>query len=205
MKADSPEDRLLKLIKNKTRKGSAGENARPGEDMISKLGSIVINPNLLKPALVKTINRILLGVLVISLLYLILDILLARYRSLVPAENMIKEDISAGRGIPAPGQASGTAARPADYETVPEKGIFQAPPYEDDISRLSAASSSMLKRFNLVGIITGERPQAIIENAETGKTYYLYKGQSFEGVMVFDIEAKRVVLDYGGEKITLVL
>lgn len=62
-----------------------------------------------------------------------------------------------------------------------------------------------LKRFTLVGIITEGEGQAVIEDIEAQKTYYLSEGQSVNDAVVKEIREKEVVLDYKGKDILLIL
>ena len=63
----------------------------------------------------------------------------------------------------------------------------------------------MSEQVGLVGIVAGDNPQAIIEDKKAQKTYYLNKGQSFNGYVVEEILENKVVLDYEGKKISLFL
>jgi hypothetical protein len=59
--------------------------------------------------------------------------------------------------------------------------------------------------LGLVGIVPGDNPQAIVEEKKNQKTYYLLKGQSINGITVEDIKEDKVVLEYGGKRMTLFL
>ena len=65
------------------------------------------------------------------------------------------------------------------------------------------SKEEILKNINLLGIITGDNNQAIIEDKTLKKTYFLYKGDSFGDLKVYDIKESAVILDYKGEKIEL--
>jgi len=55
-------------------------------------------------------------------------------------------------------------------------------------------------RLQVVGMITGSPSQAILEDAQTRKTYVVVAGQSVgEGILVEAIQPHRVVLSVGGE------
>ena len=56
------------------------------------------------------------------------------------------------------------------------------------------------ERIGLVGIITGDKPQAIIEDKKAQKTYYMSKGQSFDGYVVEEIYDDKVIINYEGRK-----
>ncbi len=66
-------------------------------------------------------------------------------------------------------------------------------------TRTSLSAGEDLKDINLVGIISGLRPQAIIEDKKIQKTYYLAEGESAVGLRVEKIKEKRVVVDYHGQ------
>ena len=69
----------------------------------------------------------------------------------------------------------------------------------------SGSGDAAADTLGLVGIVPGTNPQAIIEDKKAQKTYYLNKGQSFNGYVVEEISDGKVVLDYGGRKISLFL
>ncbi|MDP2981410.1 MAG: hypothetical protein Q8N67_05040 [Candidatus Omnitrophota bacterium] len=61
----------------------------------------------------------------------------------------------------------------------------------------------IIGNFNLLGIITGDNNQAIIEDKTLKKTFFLYKGDSLGELKVYDIKDSVVILEYKGEKIEL--
>ncbi|MCM8789708.1 MAG: hypothetical protein NC916_01615, partial [Candidatus Omnitrophica bacterium] len=61
------------------------------------------------------------------------------------------------------------------------------------------------KDLKLLGIIFGDNPQAIIEDAKNQKTYYLNREQSIGDFIVEDIRDGKVILDYQGQKFELYL
>jgi hypothetical protein len=59
-------------------------------------------------------------------------------------------------------------------------------------------------RLTLTGIVSGDPPQAIIEDSETHKTFFVTPGQTIvAGAMLERLEENRAVLSYGGERIEL--
>lgn len=64
---------------------------------------------------------------------------------------------------------------------------------------------SSLNNLSLVGIIPGEKPQAILEDKKSQVTYYLVESQSVNGITVEDIQENKVVVSYEGETVTLSL
>ncbi len=69
----------------------------------------------------------------------------------------------------------------------------------------NAISADLVKDINLVGIISGENPQAIIEDAKTHKTYYVTKGQFIGELQVEEIQEGKIVLNYQGQRYELYL
>ncbi len=112
----------------------------------------------------------------------------------------------------------------ADTDKLAIQGKPKARPYEEylkgldsreifDSSSLSgsspaasaAASQELIKDINLVGIISGDNPQAIIEDKKTQKTYYLYQGQYLGEFQIEEIKEGKVKVNYRGQKFELYL
>ncbi len=70
----------------------------------------------------------------------------------------------------------------------------------------SQTGKLLASRLTLMGIMSGEPPQAIIEDSETKKTYFVTTGQAVtEGATLEQVLDNRVILDLNGEKIELSL
>jgi type II secretory pathway component PulC len=84
-----------------------------------------------------------------------------------------------------------------------------APIYEKEkpisSSSLEAESADLIKNINLVGIISGENSQAVIEDKKIQKTYYLTKGQFIGEFQIEDIREGKVILNYHGKRFELYL
>jgi hypothetical protein len=198
MKMDLPEERLLRLIKGKHKKEDKPVVTHAADNILLK------NKKIRAPFL-PSLNKALLALLIILCGYFI-------YSFIFPAGENISSVTGGGdASLPGPDaaieQGSILPASP-DYsvysEEIKKKELF-GPSFIKELKREKDAGVDISKRFSLVGIIAGEKPQAIIEDKEAQKTHYLYKGQSFNGVTVEDIGEGRVVLDHGGEEIILVL
>lgn len=121
-----------------------------------------------------------------------------------------------------PPSTSTTMATPVEFQTPSEtptgaarplslaasRRVFQAAgPLPE--SRQRAASSTpkmqaMAARLSLVGMVAGPSPQAIIQDAETQKTYFVTAGQHVvDGTTVAAIREDRVTLEYHGETLEL--
>ncbi|MBI3321676.1 MAG: hypothetical protein HYZ91_05355 [Candidatus Omnitrophica bacterium] len=70
----------------------------------------------------------------------------------------------------------------------------------------SEAAKQLVSRLTLTGIVSGNPPQAIIEDTQTRKTYFVTAGQGVvEGAVLDHILENRVILKFQGEQIELTL
>jgi len=76
-------------------------------------------------------------------------------------------------------------------------------PADNTLNIKKASAADIASNLNLLGIITGDNNQAIIEDKNSKKTFFLYKGDSLGESKVYDIKDSAVILDYKGEKIEL--
>lgn len=61
----------------------------------------------------------------------------------------------------------------------------------------------LTKDISLVGIISGDDPQAVIEDKKSQKTYYLNKGQFIGEMQIEDIQEGKIIIKYRGENFEL--
>lgn len=132
------------------------------------------------------INIILIGIIGVVAIIFISDVFIFK-------EKPVEAPVAADTRVEAP-------------EPVPQAPKIQPEPIaekieEPPIKRIS--KEEILGNLNLLGIITGDNNQAIIEDKTLKKTYFLYKGDSFGDLKVYDIKESAVILDYKGEKIEL--
>jgi len=209
MYQELPEERLLNLIKGKNR----GRSVERSMDLPAKIPNASA-PDIMKvlskimsskSELLKTANRYLLAVLIAVFAY-------AAYAIFSPAWQVspVVQETSGRTAAPIGGALpNGHLLRPklGDYPAyaavISSRSLFktESAPAAPAVNQ----SASLLGKFNLVGIMPGDRSQAIIEDKQTMKTYYLFKGDSFDGAIVEDIGDGRVVLESGGERVNLVL
>lgn len=222
-KETSPEERLLALIKNKDRKDQSapgqpageGQNGRDKTSPASKggtgLGSAfrteLFQNKLFEPATLRSVNMYLAIVLCGALMYLLADFVFIKpyknIKSLV-SKTVTEEAVKAAAARAEP------AVMARDYSSyssaISGKSIFgQSQGQSQGPSGDIAVSGDISDTIRLVGIVAGDSPQAIIEDKKSNKTYYLNKGQSFNGYLVDEILEDRVILDCDGKKISLFL
>lgn len=210
MRTDSsPEDRLLRLIKGKYKgKGETGGNSRAAqkESLLTDVSKkILLENKALRPLFSDSANRVLVFILIGLVAYL-------AYNLLFPAldlDNIIGKS-RPGEERSGAVRAEGVDASPRieDYDVyaklLKNRELFSAPFVEKE-GPAPEPEIDISGRFNLVGIIAGDDPQAIIEDKEAKKTHYVYAGQSFVGVTVTEVTEGKVVLEYNGKEIMLVL
>ena len=207
MKTDSPEDRLLRLIKgkHKTKESLEGpckaKRTFPALDSFRKLirGKIALRPSSLA-----SVNKTLSIILTLLAIYFIYNLFYIKSKDIDSAISKIE----ASKAVVDAESKETALPKAEDYsfysKDIGGKNLFSGSGAKGTESGAST-SVEVSKRFNLVGIIAGERPQAIIEDSQTQKTYYLYRGQSVSGVTVQEIGDGRIVLNYEGKEAELVM
>ena len=130
-------------------------------------------------------NVILVGIIIVVVAIFLVDILTASYKT---SELNIK--LPKTQEVIVPQAKVSYVDLDEETDSVVEK--------KSNISR-----DELVKDLVLLGIITGDEDQAVIEDKSGEKSYFLYKGDSFKDFTVNDIKESRVILDYRGEKIEL--
>lgn len=203
----SPEEKLLRLIRGNRRQNvpaaantaftpeTAGLTASAPKALRLPQGFLTrINP--------RQIVRwgfVLSGLyLIISLAYPWFGINKAKPKQLRPA---------AANGAVTTGASAQNAAKPIEFylEGVRGKQIFGQAAQTQERAPQIAAGIDIAENINLVGIISGANPQAIIEDKKNQKTYYVSKGQLVGEFQVDDIGEGKIVVSRGAQKFELYL
>ncbi|MFH0856113.1 MAG: type II secretion system protein N [Candidatus Omnitrophota bacterium] len=91
-------------------------------------------------------------------------------------------------------------------ETIKGRNIFNNPgPQGDTENAAVVMGDDLLKDINLVGIIAGDTPQAVVEDKKSQKTYYVVKNQFIGRFQVEDIQNGKIILRSNGQKYELFL
>ncbi len=212
----SPEEKLLGLIKKK-RKSPAGTYADPAQihnkpeaSLMSKadkhvskiLKTTALKNKFFEPSSLKAMNRYLIAILGILILYLLAEMIFIKpykdVQSLITGSAVVHDGKRLSR-------ETEKVVPVKDYSTysnsIPQSMVFGQSSSTED----AAPADNVVDQIGLVGIIAGDNPQAIIEDKKAQKTYYLNKGQSFDGYVVEDILEDRVILTYEGRRMSLFL
>ena len=204
-----PEEKLLRLIRGKEVKPAAATVAAPaGRPMpaaVFKLGEAPRGAVRRWPRIAGITFSALLG---LEAAYLILQLIRPAPVIQVPAVPSLTrtappttDPAAPAVSLPEIPSLSASATRP----------LF-APPVQVGSSTTpttglpSVAAKTLAARLSLMGIIAGDPAQAIIEDAQTKKTYFVTVGQAVvEGAVLQQVLDHRVILELQGEKIELTL
>lgn len=200
----SPEEKLLKLIRN-PKKQDLNIDQKPS---VSTVNSNQRPINLFFPLILEYLSflnkpRILWAGLIISFVYLALSFIYPW----VFLKNIKLPQLKETKAIELKTEPI-ISAKPYEFylKGISGRQIFSSSAIQGTEKPISnTVSGNSLKDINLVGIITGEDPQAIIENKKTNKTYYLRKGQFFEEFQLEDIQAGKIILNLNGQRLELYL
>jgi hypothetical protein len=201
----SPEEKLLKLIRGQQKPtSSVSEKINPPLDKSSKV-TLEILPQVnyeKKYFSFFPLQKIALYFFIAALIYLAVSFLYPLWEEKnIPTQLKIQPPLAAGEFK----AAAKKEPKPLESYLAPIRGrqIFSAVRGEAPGTAAKAADASLIKDINLVGIISGDNPQAIIEDKKSQKNYYLSKGQFIGDLKVEDIEEGKIILNYNGQKYEL--
>ena len=219
----SPEEKLLRLIRGGKPASGQAPSARPlGMRVADPAAAQAARPTGLAmslphgiqlPAWWLTVANVALGILVMGELTMLAMTQLQPALALpavlsdplpVPKKPAAKSDDVASQ-LAAPSSLALAADRPLFRAAQPAA----ASPSAWDAAATPAAAeqaNALAQRLNLIGVIDGDPPQAIIEDTQSKRTHFVSKGQTVvEGLVVDEVQATKVILRLGDEKITLSL
>lgn len=212
-----PEEKLLNLIRRPGSKESKQKDS-PQEDVIqeNKSSEATTQPKTHKEAVIKKtknqffglkslnfviVNRLILALTLVVFFVLLID--LFSHSSIPPKSQSLKS-------APKMNSSGEQEAKPYSYyeEEIAKRQLFSAPPMESKAKKVVPAGPTfkeLVKDLKLLGIVSGDRLQVIVEDKKLNKTYFLYTGDYLGEIKVEEINSDRVVLDFQGERISLFL
>jgi hypothetical protein len=103
-----------------------------------------------------------------------------------------------------------TVPKPLSFYTGPIAGkdLFKAgqPVRQAESAGVTLEDATeVLSEVELLGILIDEKPQAVLEDKQAGKTYFLYEGDTFKDMVVERIMVGKVILRYKGRTLVLSL
>ena len=199
-KSPPPEERLLQLIRGKPRPSSAAVAPQPASTMLmSRATAVGVRWTSHWPVWVGGVLGVILMVevvvLIVQLIRPLPSIMLPSVSASPPATG------SPTVALPEVPSISQEVSRPLFAPSSAEPGQTAS-----SIMAPSTQATDLAARLSLVGIVSGNPPQVIIEDSQTKKTYFVSQGQPVvEGAMVEQVFDTRVILNLQGEKVELAL
>lgn len=214
----TPEEKLLHLIRRSDKKNPREKNIdqpKPStEDKLSKPVEPSAIPKVSKVketkmifASIKSIdfvliNRLILLIASVALVLFSFDLYLNSQkisRQLLPLNSKTKV-ISLKE----------KETKPYSYyqQEISKRNLFRTGPMEAGVNKVVPAGSTfkeLIKDLHLLGIVSGDNPQVIIEDRKLQKTYFLNTGDYLGEIKVEAIHSGSVILEFKGEKINLFL
>jgi len=183
-----PEERLLKLIRGEKR--SKPRNISPLA--ADKAGSIA----LAKPCSCIYLRKAGIIVLALSLAYL-LFVFIYPYFGL---KKIVLPEIPRGadRGQQAQ-PIRGVKPLQSYLQGISSRSIFGNAVGTGEVVSVSNVNVDSIKDIKLVGIISGEKIQAVIEDTKLNKSYTVTKGQNIGEMQIEDITEGKVIIRYQGK------
>jgi len=201
----SPEEKLLNLIRKKKAvspppaqpEGPVPQAKKPNKDLPSYLDLT----NIIKLEHIKTINMVLFSSLIIIIVYLAIDIFIF-------SSNAEPMQAHTAKGLSIAIRQEKREIEPLSYysKDINAKDIFR-PLAQSDAGRTKpeVPAEDVMANLSLLGVVSGENPQAIIENKKQKKTFFLRKGQTSGDLKLKEIETDSVTVIYNGEEFTLTM
>ncbi len=90
-------------------------------------------------------------------------------------------------------------------QSVGAHSLFSAQMSSQSVAAAANVNINLSEEINLVGIIMGDAPQAVIEDKKNQKTYYVNKGQFVGDKQIDDIQSGKVIIQYNGQRYELFL
>lgn len=219
----SPEERLLRLIRSTAQKqvapqqdakGPPQENAKAAMPAMSSAASAPKGKEGRKKRIPEGTGNILnLENLNLVLVFLLLGLLMIFIPSSLKRQKTAIELLEEKIRPQAHTAPEGKEEKRPPFEyfsrDIGSRNIFQPAPQEEAAAgpRLEEGPKleEVMGQFALLGVIWGQRPQAIIEDKKAQKTYFLNKGEVFGNIEVRDILENKVILNYKNQQFELVL
>ncbi|MDD5653252.1 MAG: type II secretion system protein N [Candidatus Omnitrophica bacterium] len=197
----SPEEKLLRLIKG-DKKAPVEKKEEPAAKILPAALKPKINPQF-NNFIFFTLKKLKIILFVISLVYLAVTFIYPYFSSkkinlpAVSAQSFKEEAIAVSK----------KEKKPFEYylKDVQGRQVFGSfsETQEGPGAAAVAAEADSIKDINLLGVVMGDNPQAIIEDKKSQKTVYVNRGQFIGQFQVEDIREGKVILNYKGQRYEL--
>lgn len=196
----SPEEKLLRLIRGQKKQIVSPENKIASREKASLFRLKLPNIAIQKYLFLANISKFVLAAFTISCLYLVYSFISPSFTQNLQLPKTTDEVATEEEVEPV------KQVKPYGFysQGLADRQIFGSASQEPE-KPIGKINADLLKDMSLVGIVSGDNPQAIIEDKKTQKTYYLTRGQLIGEFRVDDIEQGKVILNYNGQKFELYL
>ncbi len=214
----TPEEKLLNLIRRSNKKPSKEKSSAqeyiPAGHKLSKSVSASISR---KASILKERNFVFAGIKSLNFVLINRLVLLAVFASLLvltfdlffhsPDITKMKSSSKVRLKI---ASLKDKEIKPYAYyeQEIAKRNLFSSAPFDSQVKRVIPAGPTfkeLIKSLELLGIVSGDEPQVIIEDKKLRKTYFLFTGDYLGEIKVEEVYSDRVLLEFKGEKISLFL
>lgn len=202
----SPEEKLLRLIRGTHKhparpplpSGSTGGNSADSIRVASGSGKLPAPFN--RFFSFANARNIITLLFIVSALYLIFTFIQPLITS--PAD---EDGAVAPEALTEPVNEPTSNVKPFQsyIEAMGSRQIFSLAESSQRSKPSAGVNVDILKDINLVGVISGDPSQAIIEDKKQQKTYYLSKDQYIGEIRIEDIQEGKVILEHKGQRYEL--
>lgn len=192
----SPEERLLRLIRQGQRKSSK----KPEKN--KKIQALPRQINWSKIFSFELVGRVLFATFLVLSSYLLVDFALTSPGKI--EEKALTLNQAKGSSLEVAFEAAGKP-EPLSFYSKPasSKNIFTAA--QKEVKVASPSFMEMVSKLRLQGVIAAPDPQAVIEDTRTRQTYFLFPGEYIGEIELKTILPGKVILNYYGEEAELPL
>ncbi len=191
-----PEEKLLKIIRRKTKSTPQKDNKKSDSVQVDGKGTL----------------DMLFGMLKHVMIFVVLALAGYLFYTFISSQEseVSKEDLSVSKVTEKPIENFEIKRKkPKLYEhyakEIERRDIFSRPEKKEEIKEPEAKPQpvDLSKSLRLVGIVLGDVPEVIIEEIKTKKIFFMHEGDKILEARIYSIQEGKVVLDYSGSKVEL--
>src|SRR3989338_7319185 len=197
----SPEEKLLRLIRGSKKTDAA---KIPPTILIQNKPEIKPSRQILaqKYLSFSSLKKIALIVSIVSFLYLIITFI----QPILSLKEIKLSEVATDK-IVEPETGPKISPKPFEFylKGIQGRQIFSGAEPTREQAPTGEINLDLIKNINLVGVIAGDNPQAVIEDKKAQKTYYVSKGEFVNGLQLEEIHSGKIILNYKGQRFELYL
>jgi len=196
----TPEEKLLHLIRGSNKKASKSEPKSERKASKSKEAKIVFASA--KSVNFALINKLILLAILVALLLFLFDLYFSAPET--------STQLTTSRAKPKTISLEEKEIKPLSYyqKEISKRNLFKAGASRPKAKKVIPAGPTfrdLVKSLQLLGIVSGDNPQVIVEDKKLKKTYFLNIGDYLGDIKIEEIHSDSVLLEYKGERVSLFL